>query len=134
MVSTARAAQASGAPARARALALPPSVVPQPTAERLPPSSEEIGRRLEPLCRKHGIVRLELFGSVARGEARPGSDVDLIASFREHPGLGMVTIEEAFSEAVGVPVHLLTAETVAAMRNPYRKASIDRDRRCVYGG
>lgn len=134
MVSTARAAQASGAPARARALALPPSVVSQPTAERLPPSSEEIGRRLEPLCRKHGIVRLELFGSVARGEARPGSDVDLIASFREHPGLGMVTIEEAFSEAVGVPVHLLTAETVAAMRNPYRKASIDRDRRCVYGG
>ena len=134
MVSTAIAAQASGAPARARGLVLPPLVVPHPTAGRLPPSSEEIGRRVEPLCRKHGIVRLEIFGSVARGEARMGSDVDLIACFREHPGLGMVMIEEAFSEVLGVPVHLLTAETMAAMRNPYRKASIDRDRRCVYGG
>jgi hypothetical protein len=33
---------------------------------------------------------------------------------------------------LGVPVHLLTAEAVDAMTNPYRKATIQRDRRTVY--
>ena len=33
----------------------------------------------------------------------------------------------------GVPVHLLTAETMAEMTNPYRKESIQRDRCIIYG-
>lgn len=34
--------------------------------------------RLAELCRRYGIARLEVFGSVARGEQRPDSDVDLL--------------------------------------------------------
>jgi predicted nucleotidyltransferase len=30
------------------------------------------------LCRRYGIVELSVFGSVARGEDRPDSDVDLL--------------------------------------------------------
>jgi len=37
--------------------------------------------RLAEYCRKNGIVRLRMFGSAARGEERPDSDVDLIADF-----------------------------------------------------
>jgi hypothetical protein len=33
---------------------------------------------------------------------------------------------------LGVPVHLLTAEQVAEMDNPFRKASIENDRRVIY--
>jgi predicted nucleotidyltransferase len=36
-------------------------------------------RAQEPELRALGIMRLRLFGSIARGEARPDSDVDLLA-------------------------------------------------------
>jgi predicted nucleotidyltransferase len=34
--------------------------------------------RLAELCRKYGIAELAVFGSVARGDAGPDSDVDLL--------------------------------------------------------
>jgi uncharacterized protein len=34
--------------------------------------------RLAELCRQYGIAELSVFGSVARGEDRPDSDVDLL--------------------------------------------------------
>jgi len=37
-----------------------------------------MGLRLAELCEKYGIAELSVFGSVARGEARPDSDVDLL--------------------------------------------------------
>lgn len=97
-----------------------------------PPAVAEIVRRLEPYCREHGIVRLDLFGSVARGDARLGSDVDLIATFREIPGMRYFSMEKDMGRLLGCPVHLLLAEDVDEMTNPYRKATIERDRRTIY--
>ena len=37
-----------------------------------------LSARLADLCRKYGIAELAVFGSVARGSARPDSDVDLL--------------------------------------------------------
>jgi predicted nucleotidyltransferase len=42
----------------------------------LPPISE-----LAPICERHHISRLRLFGSTARGENRVDSDVDLLVDF-----------------------------------------------------
>jgi predicted nucleotidyltransferase len=39
---------------------------------------EEIKRRLTPVFRRYGVRKAVLFGSYARGEARPVSDVDLL--------------------------------------------------------
>jgi predicted nucleotidyltransferase len=39
---------------------------------------EALGTRLGELCRKYGIAELAVFGSVARGNAGPDSDVDLL--------------------------------------------------------
>jgi predicted nucleotidyltransferase len=97
-----------------------------------PPTIAEIVRRLKPYCREHGIIRLDIFGSVARGDARPGSDVDLIATFREIPGLRYFSMENEMGRLLGVPVNLLLAEDIAEMTNPYRKLTIQRDRRTIY--
>jgi uncharacterized protein len=113
-------------------LILPPAVRPR-RGRRQPPPLSEVARQLEPVCRKHGITRLDIFGSVARSEARVGSDVDLIATFSNHPGLNIVSIEAECAKLLGVPVQLLTSEAVAEMTNPYRKESIQRDRRTIYG-
>jgi len=103
-----------------------------PRHARRPPPVEEVARLLAPYCQEHGITQLEIFGSAARDDAHRGCDVDLIATFREHPGLRIVEIELGMSQLLGVPVDLLTREAVDAMSNPFRKATITRDRRCIY--
>ncbi len=59
------------------------------------------------IAAQHGAVNLRLFGSVARGEAGPGSDVDLLIDVREpvsawFPG-GLITdLEELLGRRVDV--------------------------------
>ncbi len=92
----------------------------------------EIRRRLVPYCQTHGILRLELFGSVARNEARSGSDVDLLATFSENPGLHFFVMEQEMSRELGAPVHLLSRSSVEEMTNPFRRESILSDARPLY--
>lgn len=40
------------------------------------------------LASRHGVRNLRVFGSVARGEARPDSDIDLLVEFE--PGRGLL--------------------------------------------
>jgi uncharacterized protein len=50
-------------------------------------SVRQIQERAIPALRAHGVVRAAVFGSVARGDDRPGSDVDLLVDFEEGRGL-----------------------------------------------
>jgi hypothetical protein len=103
-----------------------------PRRHRKPPAIDEIRAKLAPYCRKYGIIQLEIFGSIARGEAGRRSDVDLIATFNLNPGLDFFAMEEEMSGILGVPVHLLTRESVETMSNPYRQKSILSDARVIY--
>lgn len=62
------------------------------------------------LAGAYGVESLAVFGSVARGEATAGSDVDLLVRFHGHPpGLfGFVRLERQLSELLGRPVDLVT--------------------------
>ena len=67
---------------------------------------------LAPICRRHGIRRLSVFGSVLAGTARPDSDVDLLVEFEPGrlPGLlGISAIEIELGEMLGKKVDLRTA-------------------------
>ena len=67
---------------------------------------------LAPICRRHGIRRLSVFGSVRAGTARPDSDVDLLVEFEPGrlPGLlGISAIEIELGEMLGKKVDLRTA-------------------------
>ncbi len=39
---------------------------------------KELSAIITPIAQKHGVRRVSVFGSTARGEAQPGSDVDLL--------------------------------------------------------
>jgi predicted nucleotidyltransferase len=82
--------------------------------------------RLAALCRRHHIVRLELFGSRAKGTARPDSDIDLLATFEagHTPGLEFFGLADEFAALLGHPVDLFTRESVEGSPNPYKRASI----------
>lgn len=65
--------------------------------------------RLAQLCAEHGVGRLRVFGSVARGDEGPDSDVDLIADFSRPTGyFGLVRFEWALEDLLGRPVDLVT--------------------------
>jgi len=106
---------------------------PAPRRLRTPPAPEEVANLLADYCRQAGITRLEAFGSTARGEAKRGSDVDLLATFAANPGLRFFTMEEDMAKILGVPVHLLTRDSVEQMSNPYRRQSILADAKVIYG-
>ena len=67
---------------------------------RLPLDQEALAR----LCRRHGIRRLSLFGSVLKGTDRPDSDVDLLVEIEPGavPGLlGIAAIEAELAALLG---------------------------------
>jgi predicted nucleotidyltransferase len=67
-------------------------------------------KRLAELCRRHGILRLSVFGSAARGELHPDSDIDLLVEFipGRRVGLRFIAIQEELSSLVGQEVDLNT--------------------------
>jgi hypothetical protein len=74
---------------------------------------------------RHGVKRLGLFGSHARGEEREGSDIDLIVEFAEGEKNYDNFIELCFflEDLLGRKVDLLTPESMS----PYIKPSVERD-------
>jgi predicted nucleotidyltransferase len=89
-------------------------------------------RQLAAFCRRHGISRLGIFGSAARGEANDASDVDLLVEFRHDATVSlfdMVRMREELSKLFGRRVDLATQ---SVLDNPYRRRSIMKDLRELY--
>lgn len=84
---------------------------------RLSRLSGPVGRRLRArrhqvvaAAAAHGVTNLRVFGSVARGEDRPGSDVDLLADLPEGMGLfGLGRVQEDLEAILGTRVDLVPA-------------------------
>lgn len=69
----------------------------------------------EPELRAAGITRLSLFGSTARGDYRPDSDIDLLAAFDETRRISLLTvvgIERQISRMLGRTVELVEEGTL----------------------
>ena len=88
-------------------------------------------RAHEAELRRAGIRRLSLFGSVARGDARASSDIDLAAELDPNARIGLFALgalERRLSELVGRKVDLLPEP----VEKPRLLAHIDRDRRRAF--
>ena len=91
-------------------------------------NAQDVTRRLSPyraeLVHRFRVRDLGLFGSVARNEARPGSDADFLvvfdgpATFRGYMGL-----KAYLEEILGVPVDLVTQQAV----RPQLRGKIERE-------
>lgn len=62
------------------------------------------------ICEHYGISRLEVFGSVARGDADPDSDVDVLYVLEPgaHLGWNIEHLADELSEVLGRPVDLVS--------------------------
>lgn len=65
--------------------------------------------RLADICRRNQVTRLRLFGSAARGEERPESDIDLIVDFGAPKGFfELLRLEQELEAIFGRSVDLVT--------------------------
>ena len=88
-------------------------------------------RAHEAELRRAGIRRLSLFGSVARGDAEAGSDIDLAAEFDPAARMDLfrlTALERRITEILGRRVDLLPEP----VEKPRLRANIDRDRRLAF--
>lgn len=85
------------------------------------------------LIKRYHIKRLNLFGSAARGELRPQSDIDLMIEFEpgQAPSLwASQQLQDDFSHLFGGrSVDIASPEI---LRNPYRRKTIEADLKVLY--
>lgn len=78
------------------------------------------------LAETYGAYNVRVFGSVARGEATPESDVDLLVSFREGASLyEMSGLWQDLQELLGVRVDLTTDDVHPRRERFLRRALKD---------
>ncbi len=76
------------------------------------------------LAQRHGVRRLRVFGSRARGQAGPTSDLDLLAEFE--PGrdlLDLIGFKQEVEALLGCPVDVVTE----AALSPYLRERVLRE-------
>ena len=68
-------------------------------------NKEALFKRIVSLIKKHGAKKITVFGSYARGEAKPKSDIDILVEFSERKSLlDIVGIEQELSDSLGMKV------------------------------
>lgn len=96
------------------------------------PLAPDARERIEAFCRRWSVDRLWLFGSLAAGDAREESDVDLLVEFL--PDATTSTwdwpqMKDELRAIFGREVDLLST---GILRNPFRRRSILSVRRLLY--
>ncbi len=80
------------------------------------PALETLSTQAVSILRDHGVVRAGAFGSYARGEQRPDSDLDLVVEFESGRSLiDLVLLQQALSESLGLDVEVTTYRSLHPM-------------------
>lgn len=88
-----------------------------------------LGKLLARLRTRHKVRLVVLFGSVARGDDRATSDVDLLVSFAPEQFHSVATLAATLGEEIGRAVQVVSLET--ARRTPLLLADVLRDGRVL---
>ncbi|MEW6689984.1 MAG: nucleotidyltransferase domain-containing protein [Pseudomonadota bacterium] len=92
-------------------------------------------KALAAVCRKYGIRKMSLFGSAARGELRPDSDVDLMVEFKASSKTTLfdyASLQDELSPLFGN--RRIQIASPGILKNPYRRRTILPDLRTLYEG
>jgi len=80
--------------------------------------------RLPDLRARYGVRRIALYGSFARGEGSPNSDVDLLVELSQPLGLRFIALANEVESLLGRDVDIATFETFYRTKSDARKQHI----------
>ena len=95
---------------------------------------EDIKKVAEPACKEFNVKRLDVFGSLGRGEYTQESDIDLLVEFEApdmHPSHRFFGLLHHLEDTLGRKIDLLT---ISSLKNPYFRRKVLRERITIYGG
>lgn len=75
------------------------------------------------LADRYGAYNVRVFGSVARGEAEPTSDIDLLVDLRPEVGLEYIALWQDSQDLLGRDVDLVTEQALP----PYLRRRVLRE-------
>jgi len=76
-------------------------------------SIQEIKEKITPILQQYGITKAAIFGSLAKGEAKTSSDVDILVEIKSDASLlDFVGIKLELEEALGRKVDLVEYDTI----------------------
>lgn len=91
---------------------------------------EQIKNKAEPILRNHDVEFAGVFGSFARGETRPASDIDFVIRYAVPKGLfDLVGLAQELSDTLDRKVDIVSEKAV----HPYLKKNIVSDLQIMYG-
>jgi predicted nucleotidyltransferase len=73
------------------------------------------------IAQRHGVTHIRVFGSVVRGESRPGSDLDLLVDLE--PGrsiLDLIAVKQDLEDFLGRTVDVVTERSLS----PYFREAV----------
>jgi hypothetical protein len=81
---------------------------------------EELRRKSAPILERHGVSYAAVFGSVARGEDRPQSDVDILVRLGRPMGMvGYMRLIQSLEEILQKKVDVVTEQSLNERLRPY---------------
>lgn len=87
-------------------------------------------KRIQPILESGDVEFAGVFGSRARTDARPDSDLDLLVRFKKPIGLfHLIGLEQNIADELGIPVDLVTEASLC----PYIRDRVLRDLQPIYG-
>lgn len=91
---------------------------------------KELKKKISPVLKRNDVERLSVFGSVARGEAKKNSDIDLLVTFKGQKGLAdLVGLKIELESKLNRKVDINTYNAVS----PLLREKIKKDEVLVYG-
>jgi predicted nucleotidyltransferase len=73
------------------------------------PQIERITKKIMPVLRRHDVIKAAIFGSIARGEAGKGSDVDILVKFKGKKSLlDLASLQMILADLLHRDVDVLT--------------------------
>ena len=83
----------------------------------------QLAHHQDELRRRFGVSVVGVFGSYARGEAGPASDVDLLVELERPLGWELVDVKTYLEEALGRPVDIVTRGSLR--KNPRLQREVE---------